>query len=418
MAATISSYLGNNEEVAHYINVANDMGIKILPPDINNSETLFKPIKDGEILFALNGLKGVGDKAAAAILKEKERGGDYLSLFDFLSRTKKYSIGDSTVEALIKTDAFAFTKETRTSLLKALRIFSPISKDSHKRKNNGQRSIFSLIEPSLAEKISMPKLEKAKDYKENIIRWEKEYTSMYITYDPLEDYKTYLKDNRIVTPDMLIERFENHEPGYRQGNNIFLIGVVGSLNDFQTKKGDMMAKPVIESKTSSVKAIAFPKFYSDNASIALKAIGDVVLINARISDSADEGELELIINKVEYTRKDDYFIDNETANIYDDLDKSFGLFKTLEQRERKARGVTQRTIDSMDVKGKPKGVYVNATKKDINSIMQIALKYRGMSDLYVVIGEDVYRPNISVQKSDELKRELEEVLPVNSVIIT
>ena len=416
MAATISSFIGNNEKVAHYIDVASDMGIELLPPDVNNSTLLFKPIEDGKILFALNGIKSVGDKVAKAIIEERNLNGKYRTLFDFLSRTKKYSVGDTTVEALIMTNGFSFTGRTRSTLLQALSLFSPISRDSHKRKNNGQRSIFSLLEPDVAEKISMPKVSDLEDKKENIIRWEKEYTSMYITYDPLEDYTVYLKDNRVLTPDMLVDRFNNGLE-YTPGKFVFLLGVVGSVNSFQTKKGDFMAKPIIESKTTSISTLAFPKMYASDSGMAIKTPGNTVLIKGRISDSSSDGELEVIINSAVIVLDNHYFEDNPEASIYDDMPPEMSFFKTANANESKKEGAKQKAIEDTDVKTKPRGFYVNIKRDQIQEVVQIALRNFGASDFYVAIDGKIYKSDIKVNKNQQLINELEPILSSANICV-
>ena len=360
------------------------------------------------MLFALNGVKSVGDKVSDSIIKERENG-EYISLFDFLSRTKKYSVGDSTVESLIKTNAFGFTNQTRTTLLKALPTLSKISKDAYKRKMNGQKSIFSLLAPEVAEKVSMPDVEILEDIKDNVIKWEKDLTSMYVSYDPLEDYTEYLKVSEIFTPDMLVKSFDNKEPETMPGKTVYLLGVVGTVNSLQTKTGKFMAKPIIESKTSSVNTIAFPKVYDTLDADLIKVPGNVVIIRGNINSSAEEGVLEVIINQFTDAQKNSYFTE-EGVDIYSTFPPGFGIRKELEVDDHKKKGAVQKEVTTEDVKVKPKGLYLKVEKEQVPEISKLAAENKGCSRLYFIYGNNVYLSDLTVSINQNFKKVLKEIL--------
>lgn len=397
MSATISSWIGKNDKVSHYISKAGQMGLRLIAPDVNQSTTLFKPYSDNEILFALNGIKGVGDSVATSIINERKNG-KFETFYDFLSRTKRYSVGESTIEALIQTNAFSFTGYSRTSLLTVLKDMNALAKSSYDRKKSGQRSIFSLLTSQVAERVSMPEIVRYENNKDEVNRWEKNLTSLYITNDPLEDYTIYLEDDRIVTPDILIEKFEGKEGGYRPGNFVNLIGVVGALNDFQTKKGSFMARPIIESKNASVSTLAFPKFYSGETSGPLKIPGTAVLLGCRINEN-DEEKLELIINKVHPLRENKYFKDNKLT-IYDDIADStddFGL-RDIPKKDKRQIGESQNIVMDEQIKGRLKGVYIKTDLTNMKEIAEIAKTHQGLTPLFLVTSNSVLKTNMNVSR--------------------
>lgn len=413
MAATISSFIGKNDEIGKSISDALDMGLKLIPPRINESTNLFTPLKDGEILFSLNGIKNVGDKVANAIIEERELNGPFKSFFDFLSRTKKYSIGDSTIEALIKVNAFDFTGESRATLIENLSTFSKIAKESHQRKSNGQRSIFSLLSTERAESLSMPELIKYEDDKRVITEWEKELTSIYITYDPLEDFNFYLKDKQVYSPDRLIKAFKNGEQ--IPGNNIFMIGMVGDTGEFQTKKGTFMAKPILESKTASVPCVVFPKMYSRADFEPIKNKGIPIIISARISDNSEEENLELIVNKVSVIQSNDYFKSaGNRDNIYSVLPEGFGL-SPVDGSKGKKMANTQGVVATTEVKGKPKGLYINVKEKELNEVIEYLYNNHGKTKTFLFIDKTYVRTNILVSATNELQGYLKDKLGQNNV---
>ena len=419
MAATISSYSNNSEKLARFINITNNkMGIPLKPSDVNESNLQFKANKKGEITFALNGIKGVGDSAAGYIVEEREKNGEFVSFYDFVSRMKNYSLTKASIEALIKTDAFRFTGINRNTLLEAYPTLNDIAANAYKNKRNGRKSIFRLFDDRIGEKLSIPEMKEIPDDNDKIDKWEKAHLSMYVTNDPLRDYKNYMNDPRIVTPDLLEEKFNRGAFGFSRGDKVYILAIVGEYSPITTKNNKKLAKSTLDSKNVSVPYIAFDSFLKSANSKILQQSFSPALIKGIINETSDN--LEIIINDICDVRPDIYF--SETGASYlDEIPPNFEL-SNQGAKQKVITGKTQKKTGNLDVATRPKGVYICLdVKTEFKSVLNLLTQNQGMSDVYVFNRNNPQdggvKLNLTVNNNQELRESLAKMIGITNVHI-
>ncbi|WP_309018287.1 DNA polymerase III subunit alpha [Pelagicoccus sp. SDUM812003] len=203
MAALLSAELGNADKVSHFIDEANNMGIRVLSPDVNQSNEFFTPSVEeadddspGSILFGLAAIKGVGDSAAKTIIAEREQNGPYEGLDDLLERIDTKAVNRRVLECLIKTGGFDFTGEPRGCLFSRLEEAMNFAAAQQRDREAGQNSFFDMLaeEPSSASgdasRPTAPQWDPRKRFpKGEMLQYEKELLGFYVSGHPLDEYK-------------------------------------------------------------------------------------------------------------------------------------------------------------------------------------------------------------------------------------
>ncbi len=296
MAAMLTSEQGNSDKVSLYIQYCNEMGIKVLPPDINKSTDVFE-VEDGGIRFSMTAIKNVGRGIIKNCVKERERSGEFSSLTDFCMRMKGLDVNKRTLEGLIKSGAFDFTKANRMQLLAVYEsALSGISKDA---KNNleGQMDLFGIEDESSNDEF--PDIEDC-SLKERL-SMEKEATGIYLTGHPLQEYAHIIKNIGAVGADVIRESAESFSEGnidsivIRDGENVTVCGIISSKKEKLTKSGQMMAFLTIEDMSTSVRAIIFPKILKSYEKCIFE--DNVVILKGRVN-YRDDGTAEIMAEDI------------------------------------------------------------------------------------------------------------------------
>ena len=272
MAALLSSVMNNLDKVSQYINEAKDIGLAVLPPDINESFYDFVPNKSGDIRFGLKAIKNVGTNAIDTIVNSrKDR---YKSLEDFLEKVDIKKLNIRTIEALIKSGCFDNLGFKRSQLLvKYEEIYEKIS-NSKKQVNVNQTSFFDMFdneEEFYDNQISYPDLDEID--LEIKLEQEKEYLGIYISGHPLDDYKKRI--NLLTNSSCNIEKQKNH--------NICFAGRILEVNQHYTKNNNLMAFILIEDWDTTLDIVVFPDTYKKYNEFVKK--GSTVLIVGYKSDN-------------------------------------------------------------------------------------------------------------------------------------
>ena len=191
MAAVLSSYLGNNDKLIHYIASCAASGIQVLPPDINSSNVEFTPTDEG-VRFGLAGVRGVGEKVVEEIIAERDTHGPYTSLHDFVHRLDSRCYNRKTLEALIKAGAFDSTGYTRKQLMYFIDE-TPLLESAAKRQKDrdcGQTSMFDLFGDSDDSGFSeeTPAPDGVEWDKRTLLAFEKDILKIYVSDHPLRPY--------------------------------------------------------------------------------------------------------------------------------------------------------------------------------------------------------------------------------------
>ena len=272
MAALLTSEAQNADKIVKYISECRDMKIEILPPDINESFRHFAVI-GSQIRFGLTAVKNVGDAAIEIILAEREGHGKFKSLYDFCRRVDLRKVNRRVTESLIKCGAFDFSKAYRSQMLTVLGEVLDQSQSAQKKKGEPQLSM--LADPSKGLKEDYPDIE---EFSENqLIAFEKETIGFYISRHPLSHYREEIKRHTDLDTSSL--------PKLQNGAEVRICGLVSSLKEIFTKKGDRMAFLTLEDMKGFVEVILFPEVFK-NALPYLRS-GDPLLVKG-ILDLSEE----------------------------------------------------------------------------------------------------------------------------------
>ncbi|SDE47712.1 DNA polymerase-3 subunit alpha [Thermus arciformis] len=247
MAALLSVERHDSDKVAEYIRDARAMGIEVLPPDINRSGFDFKVVGE-EILFGLSAVKNVGEAAAEAILKERERGGPFKSLGDFLKRLDEKVVNKRTLESLIKAgamDAFGDRARLLASLDPLLRWAAGV----RERERSGMWGLFAEVEePPLQEAPPLDEITR--------LRYEKEALGIYVSGHPVLRYPG-LREAASCTLEELPEFVRGLPPRSR----VLLAGMVEDVVRKPTRSGGMMARFTLSDETGALEVVVFGRAY-------------------------------------------------------------------------------------------------------------------------------------------------------------
>ncbi|MEA2097908.1 MAG: DNA polymerase III subunit alpha, partial [Patescibacteria group bacterium] len=197
MASLLTADQENIDRVAIEVDECRQMGIEVLPPDVNKSFINFGVINENkkeEIRFGLSAIKNVGHNIVETIVKERKENGEYESIEDFVLRVESRDLNKKSMESLIKTGAFD-SMEERSKLLANMERILNFAKEHQQAKNNGQVSLFGDLGSS-EDNINKLQLTNAKliDKKERMA-WEKELLGLYVSDHPLKEYSSYLRNN-------------------------------------------------------------------------------------------------------------------------------------------------------------------------------------------------------------------------------
>jgi len=257
MAALLTSIMQNTDKVVKYIKECQNINLKILPPDINESLIDFTVVDREKIRFGLAAVKNVGRAAIENIIQERTENGLFVSLFDFCKRVDLKTMNRRVVESLIKCGAFDSTESKRAQLLSVLEKAINLGHEIQREKRNGQTNLFALMgkgtQSQQQDDIPLPDIEEFSD--QELLTMEKETLGFYLSHHPLEDYQDKLR--QIVTAN------SSQLDQFKDKSNLILGGIITTLRKKTTKNGNMMAYFVLEDLEGTIDVIVFPKTYED-----------------------------------------------------------------------------------------------------------------------------------------------------------
>jgi DNA polymerase-3 subunit alpha len=288
MAALISSVMNTKDRVPFYVAACAEMGIEVLPPDVNYSACDFAVV-EGKIRFGLNAVKNVGDAAARAIVDARNEGGPFASLWDFCERIDPQLANKRALESLVKCGALDSTGATRRGMLDVLESALAWGGREQADRLAGQASIFDIGFDSVESdrERHYPAIPAEEFEKNELLRLEKETLGLYVSEHPLQSLREALQRKTDCTLAELERR--------RDGETVTVAGIVGALRQTTTRKGEQMVFLRLDDLTGSAEAVVFNSVYADARE--LLEPDRVLLVTGRV-DHKQEGETKLIAREV------------------------------------------------------------------------------------------------------------------------
>ena len=279
MAATLSADMDNTDKIVKSIAGCRDMGIEILPPDINHSGKEFKVVGTS-IRFGLEAVKGVGSAAIESIIEARDATGPFTSVTNFLERIDQRKVNKKVIDGLIKAGAFDSLEGTRAGAMDTMNRLLGNGMKSSAGRVFGQQSIFSDIPDAETGVVS-------EWNKDELLKYEKESLGFYITGHPLIKYEAYLKKLGTKTISELEETAD--------GQEVRIAGILTAIRKTQTKsKAEIMAYCTLEDPEANIDIIVFPELYKSSLAILQK---DVPLLVKGSVDKTEKG-IKIIANEI------------------------------------------------------------------------------------------------------------------------
>ena len=254
MAALLTSETGTVAKVVKYINECRDMGIRVLPPDVNASELGFTPVRDEQgdaIRFGLNAVKNVGQGAVEAIIRARQEQGDFHSIYQFTERVDLAAVNKRVIESLVKSGAMDSFHGTRAQLLLATEGAMEAGTRAWRDKQSGQEGLFGGF---AAADTPEPVLPKAGEWTlREKLQGEKEMLGFYVSGHPLDDFREKISE--------LVTRNSTSMDGLEKGTELAVCGMLTLVQKRRNKEGKPWASLVIEDREGTIEAMVFTTQY-------------------------------------------------------------------------------------------------------------------------------------------------------------
>ena len=262
MAALLTSEMGNTDKMVGYFTECRELGLKILPPDVNQSLKNFSVVPEG-IRFGLAAIKNVGESAVDVVLNVREQEGPFESFIDFCCRLDSQKVNKRVLEGLIKVGAFDSMGTSRASLFEVLDQAMEHASTIQRNKREGQTSLFDLgaeeTSDDSTESFGFAIPQKSEWTQNELLQHERELTGFYITDHPLNRHRMAIAHFATCSTQALQEMKNEQE--------VKLCGVISNLKITTTKKGNRMAYVQLEDLQGTVEAIIFPATFKDHESM-------------------------------------------------------------------------------------------------------------------------------------------------------
>ena len=325
MAALMTSVIDNPGKVSEYIYACKQMGIKILPPDINKGMGGFS-VDNGNIRYGLTAIKSIGRPVIEAIIQERELRGPFKTLKDFIERMSGKEVNKRTIESFIKSGAFDGLGGTRKQfMIVYVQILDQVNQE-RKYSMTGQMSLFDLVSDDQKSDFDIPMPNVGEYEKETKLAFEKEVLGVYLTGHPMEEYEEkWRKSISRTTLDFQLDE-ETGRTKVHDGAREIVGGIITNKTIKYTKNNKTMAFLTIEDLAGTVEVVVFPKDYEKNRHHLEEE--NKVFIKGRVSEE-DDAASKLICESVvpfEQTKKELWL---QYANKQEFLSQEYTLYEML-----------------------------------------------------------------------------------------
>ena len=391
MAALISSVMSTKDKVPFFVARCEEMGIEILPPDVNLSDHEFTVV-EGNIRFGLDAVKGVGYQAVEAIKRARETD-PFTSLWDFCERVDNRTVNKKAIEALIKCGALGSTGATRRGMLEVLEKAQAKGQQVQQDAMIGQGSIFDLEESEAGPSASGGTLAQAhppivgEEFEQKeLLAAEKEAIGLFISEHPLKPLKDVLRARTDCALSALSER--------RDKDQVTVGGIITETKRIRTRSGDNMMFATLDDLAGAVEMLVFGKALGEYETVLVP--DEIVLVKGRV-DHKEAGSTCLIVGEVQ-----------RFAPSAEEIERA----REKARAAARTREAASQPLDLPPVRAQDLSPTV------IESLKQVCQDFPGPADVRVIVElEDGARRRLRlgdefrVENSPTLRAELTSILP-------
>jgi len=384
MASLLTSDQENMDRVAIEIDECKQMGIEVLPPDINESFRTFTVVADSlktnnpTIRFGLQAIRNFGENIAKVIIKNRREKGVFADFEDLLLRIQSKDFNKKSLEGLAKSGALDNFEERNRILENIDRILLFI-KEVERERTTVQTNLFATKGQSGLPKLQLLEIEPAT--KEQRLSWEKEFLGLYVTEHPFTEFEPYFSD--IIVPLHKIVELRNKN-GEKQ---ILTAGVITNVHKIITAKGDPMLFVRIENSLFGLEVLIFPKLYQEIGSMLVEE--KIIVVNGNLSDKDDDDKI--LANMVWEVTKDN-------------LQGLLNQIKGFQPRRLEKKNIL---IDY------PKG----GSHELAERVKVVFRRFPGTNGLYFKVGDKTIKTNFQVKYCPGFDQAICDLLGKNSVKI-
>lgn len=300
MAALMTSVMGDVNSISKYMRNCTEMGIEVLPPDVNESYKKFS-VSDGKIRFGLLGVKNVGENVIDAIVEARETKGKPSNIFQFIENLDIHKINKKAIESLIKAGALDCFDENRAAHISVYESLMESAQNNARRNLEGQLSLFQTNAEAMEESSFGKELPDVKNFgKDMLMAQEKEMLGVYLTDHPLREYEKEIEKISTVTAQDLADVLDSEEQGeehsfVRDGMQAVMAGIITGKKNLVTKNNKMMAFVNLEDLYGTVEVVVFPNVYERFGGV----VSEDAIVSITGSLNFKEGEMpKLLAEKI------------------------------------------------------------------------------------------------------------------------
>jgi len=315
--------LGQHESIAHYVAECREMGINLLPPNINESGAVFT-VSGNDLRYGLVAVKNIGHGFIDEVTTEREENGAFKSFEDFCRRMYGGELNRRAVESLIKSGCFDGLGAHRRQLMMICQsVIDDVAE--HKRRNvEGQLDLFGLSGgvseiKDKNESFNILEIPDIPEYsKSELIRMEREVTGLYLSGHPMDEYRDIAKRYGAVNIGDVLADFAREEGNevFKDNQKVVLAGVIEAVQTKPTRNNTLMAYITLDDGSGSIELLAFQRAI-DDAGVYMHP-EEVVIINGKLSERDDKDPQVVIdmlkpMKHIEENGKANDFISNQES---------------------------------------------------------------------------------------------------------